>query len=57
MRDRIMERKQQKKRQLAATDMTPSSTAKTLDVGCEARSVGSDDPIRGLEVVNLHEWH
>lgn len=43
--------------QLAATDITPSSTAKTLNVGYEARSVRNEEPIRGLAVVNLHEWH
>lgn len=57
MRDRIMIRKQQKKRQMAATDITPSGTEKTLDVGYKAGLVRSEAPIRGLEVVNLHEWH
>lgn len=57
MRDRTMIRKQQKKRQMAAIDITPSGTEKTLDVGCETGLVRSEAPIRGLEVVNLHEWH
>lgn len=45
MRDRIMMKKQQKKRQLAATYITLSGTVKTLDAGDEARSVRSEDPI------------